>query len=545
VLAHDSVLVDHTQGNGYNPCMLTDSPPAPSLSEASRWVLALTILLGQITLAFSMFAVAVALPSIMNALNGDVTTIHWVMTGFQIARTVPMPAMGWLSSLIGHRNLYIAGLFLTVIATICCGLAWNLESLIVFRVLQGLGAAPAQVTGMVILYEAFPPGQRGLVLGLLLLAGSLGPTIGPSLGGYLVQEYTWRAMFYLSLPTAVLSFILTPLVLTKKAKPPRPAFDIWGLLSMAIWVISLLLAISQGQREGWDSTYIRSLFAIAGVSFLVFLVLEMYGTHPFVDLGLYRNGRFVIASLAAFLFDSAFNGANFIVALMLQQAFHFTPSQAGLILAPGAIAMGLMGLVAGRLADRLEPRVPIFLGLSLQALAMYALAYTTVEHGTGWLTLLVVVYRTSFGCVYTPLTSILLKTLPPDRLSMGSGLDGIHRGFGSAFGIALGSMIVERQTLAHLVALGESHEVQSLSVQEATQAVTAVLAESGRGHGLTDVLTVLSDELRQFAQITAYQDTFMALCGLTLLALPPALLTRLRRTTVPKQVEAEKAVAEH
>ena len=145
--------------------MLTESPHTPHRADPSRWVLALTILLGQITMAFSMFAVAVALPSIMHALNGNITTIHWVMTGFQIARTVPMPAMGWLSSLMGQRNLYMAGLLLTVLATICCGLAWNLESLIFFRVLQGIGAAPAQVTGMVILYEAFPAGQRGLVLG--------------------------------------------------------------------------------------------------------------------------------------------------------------------------------------------------------------------------------------------------------------------------------------------------------------------------------------------------------------------------------------------
>jgi DHA2 family multidrug resistance protein len=200
-------------------------------------VLALTILTGQITLAFSMFAVAVALPNIMSALSADASSIHWVMTGFQIARTVPMPALGWCSSLLGHRTLYIAGLVTTVAATICCGLAWNLESLLFFRVIQGLGAAPAQVTGMVILYEAFPVGQRGLVLGLMLLAGSLGPTIGPSLGGYLVQEYSWRAMFYLALPTAVLSLILAPLALPKIARPPRPAVDAWGLLTMAIWVV--------------------------------------------------------------------------------------------------------------------------------------------------------------------------------------------------------------------------------------------------------------------------------------------------------------------
>jgi len=397
---------------------------------------------------------------------------------------------------------------------------------------------------MVILYEAFPAGQRGLVLGLLLLAGSLGPTIGPSLGGYLVQEYTWRAMFYLSLPTAVLSFILTPLVLPKTAKPPRPAFDIWGLLSMATWVIALLLAISQGQREGWDSTYIRSLFSVAGVFFVVFVLLEMLGPHPFVDLRLYKNLRFVLAALAAFLFDSAFNGANFVVALMLQQAFHFTPAQAGLILAPGAIAMGLVGVGAGRLADRLEPRVPIFLGLALQAFAMYALAYTTVEHGVGWLTWLVIIYRTSFGCVYTPLTTVILKTLPPDRLSMGSGLDGIHRGIGSAFGIAVGSMIVERNTASHLIALGEQHELQSVGIHEASNAVSEILTASGMAHGRGEILAVLGEQLHQIAQMTAYQDTFLVLGGLTLLALPPACLAHRRRAAGQERHAAEPAAVE-
>jgi DHA2 family multidrug resistance protein len=255
------------------------------------------------------------------------------------------------------------------------------------------------------------------------------------------------------------------------------------------------------------------------------------GKHPFVELRLYRNRHFVIASIAAFLFDSAFNGANFVVALMLQQAFHFTPAQAGLILAPGAVVMGVVGLGAGRLADRFEPRLPIFLGLFLQATAMYALGYTTVEHGVGWLTLLVIAYRASFGFVYTPLTSVILKTLPSDCLSMGSGLDGIHRGLGSAFGIAMGSMLVERRTAAHIIALGEQHEVQSPAVQDATNAVSVALAEAGMERGRAEALAVLETKLREDARITAYQDTFIMLGMLTLLALPAALLVRYRRST--------------
>jgi MFS transporter, DHA2 family, multidrug resistance protein len=165
----------------------------------------------------------------------------------------------------------------------------------------------------------------------------------------------------------------------------------------------------------------------------------------------------------------------------------------------------------------------------LATMAMYAFGSTTVAHGVGWLTLLVIVYRASFGFVYTPLTSVILTTLPPDRLSMGSGLDGIHRGFGSAFGIALGSLLVERRTAAHLIALGEQHEWHNLSVQEATMAVQEVLTAAGMGPGTTAALAVLEEHLHEEAQIAAYQDTFLLLGMLTLLALPPALLVRHRR----------------
>jgi MFS transporter, DHA2 family, multidrug resistance protein len=519
--------------------MPTEPPLARIEPTRSRWWLALTILLGQVTLAFSMFATVVALPKIMSAMSADITSIHWVMTGFQIARTVPMPALGWLSSLMGNRTLYLAGLFTTVVSTICCGMAWNLESLIVFRVIQGLGAAPAQVTGMVILYEVFPVRQRGLVLGLLLLAGSMGPTIGPSLGGYLVQEYSWRAMFYLSLPTAVISFIMAPIILPKTARPPRPGFDPFGLLTMAIWIVALLLAMTQGQRQGWDSTYIRSLFAIAGVFFMAFIVFELTVERPFLDVSLYRNSRIVIASIAAFLYESAFNSANFLTALMLQQVFLFTPFHAGIILAPGAVAMGLAGVAAGRLADVIDPRGPIFLGLLLHAAALYYFGMTSLEVSALWFTCLVVLYRLSFGCVHTPLTSIVLKTLPNDRLSMGSGLDGVHRGLASAFGIALGSMILEYRTLVHLIGLGEGHEISTLSVRETAATVAQLLEQAGELGGVAGgkTMAILRDHLLQRAQLAAYQDTFLLLCAVTLLALLSALLSQASRKSSTMQIK--------
>ena len=205
--------------------------------------------------------------------------------------------------------------------------------------------------------------------------------------------------------------------------------------------------------------------------------------------------------------------------------------QAGLILAPGAIVMGVIGVGAGRLADLFDPRGPIFLGLLLQASAMYALGFTSLETSMGWLTVLVIVYRMSFGWVHSPLTSTVLKTLPPERLSMGSGLDGIHRGFASAFGIALGSTMLERRLAVHQLSLGEQHDLLSSPVREVTSAVTDTLMSHGvvAGEAEGQAVAALLAHLQSQAHMAAYQDTFLILCGITLLALAPALLARAPR----------------
>ncbi len=162
----------------------------------NKWLVATAILAGQLTISFGMFAVVVALPRIMTAFGADLNAIQWVMTGYLISRAVPMPALGWLSGLMGNRNLYVIGVLGATTRTALCGFAWNSESLILFRILQGALGAPAMGMGMVLIYEAFPARQRGMAMGLILLVGSLGPTIGPSLGGYLVQEISWRAIFF-------------------------------------------------------------------------------------------------------------------------------------------------------------------------------------------------------------------------------------------------------------------------------------------------------------------------------------------------------------
>ncbi|MCZ6875529.1 MAG: DHA2 family efflux MFS transporter permease subunit [bacterium] len=503
---------------------------AGSNQTKNKWLAAAAILTGQLTTSFGMFAVVVALPKIMTSFGVDVNAIQWVMTGYLISRAVPMPALGWMTGLIGRRNLYVIGVLGATVSTALCGLSWDMGSLIFFRVMQGALGAPAMGLGLVFLYEAFPAKQRGLAMGLVLLVGSLGPTIGPTLGGYLVQEISWRAIFFLGLPSGIVSIFLTLAILPPDVPQRGEAIDIFGLITMTVFLVALLLAFTQGQREGWNSGYIVSLFAITAVFFVLFIVTELLVPHPVVHLRLYRNYAFTVTSVVVFLYNAGFVGTNFLVALMLQVVFDFTPLQAGLVLAPGAIFMGWVGLFAGKLSDRVDPRVPIIIGLATFALDMYLFSSLTLLTGVGLVTLLVIAQRGSFGLIQSPITNAIMRTLPPEDRNMGSGLHGVHRGVAAAFGVALCSMILEKRMAVHRVLLGQHHDPFALPVQQSLDAFRAFLIQSGEMPQLagTKALAALGQILSRYVRMSAYADCFLLLSIIFILALIPAFMCRNR-----------------
>lgn len=485
-----------------------------------------------------MFAVVVALPRIMTAFGADLNAIQWVMTGYLIARAVPMPALGWLSGLLGNRNLYVIGVLGATLCTVLCGLAWNIESLIFFRIMQGVLGAPAMGMGMVLIYEAFPAKQRGMAMGLILLVGSLGPTIGPSLGGYLVQEISWRAIFFLAVPPGIASIVMTLTIVPKDAPKAGKSIDLPGLCTMTVFLVSLLLALSQGQREGWDSGYILSLFAIAIVFLGLFITIELVVPFPVVHLRLYNNLPFVVASLVVFLYNAGFVGTNFLVALMLQVVFDFTPLQAGLVLAPGAIVMGWIGLLAGRLSDRIDPVIPVLLGLAFFAVDMFLFSRLTLLSGIGLVTVLVIIQRGSFGLIQSPITNAVMRTLRDEDRSMGSGLHGVHRGIAMSFGVSLCSLLLERRMAVHSVLLGQYHDLLALPVQQSLEAFRHYLLQAGEVPQLVGAKSVaaLGQILARHVRMAAYADCFLLLSAVFISALLPAYLTRARqrrRTTVP------------
>lgn len=493
-----------------------------------KWWMAAAILPGQLTIAFGMFGVVVALPNIMTAFGGDVDTVQWVMTGYLIARVVPMPALGWLAGLLGNRRLYVLGVLGTTLTTVLCGMAWNMPSLIACRILQGALGAHVMGLGMVMLYEAFPLHQRGLAMGLFILVASLGPTIGQLLGGYLVQEISWRAIFFLAVPSGVVGTILALTMIPPDVPRGRKTLDGLGLSTMTLFLVAMLLALSQGQRAGWTSAYILSLLGLSGGSLALFIAVELRVAHPMVHLRLYRNRHFTMASLVVFLYNAGFMGANFLVALMVQLVFAFAPVQAGLILAPGALAMGLTGFCSGRLSDHLEPRYLVVAGLALFALDMYVFASLSLSVSIGTMAWLVLLQRGSFGMIFSASDTAVMRTLPEDDRAMGSGLHNLHRGLAMSFGVALCSLLLEQRLAFHTIHYGALHERFALPVQESLATAQRLLLEAGETlqTAPTAALATMATLLGEQARIAAYQDCFLAVGVLVFLALFPAWFSR-------------------
>ena len=351
-----------------------------SQSPLFKWWVAAAVIFGAITMDFGGNVLNVAIPKMMTSFGVSLEKIQWVLTGYVVARTVLMPTVGWLGGWIGQRNLYLCSLLFVVGSSVLGGAAWNLESLIIFRVLQGIGAGPLQAIGLVILFEQFPPHQRGLAVGLVFIGYSLGAAIAYLLGGYLIEHYSWRAMFYLAAPPGVLSLVMAVWILPNDRGQRSGRIDYWGLLFMSLCLSTVLLALTQGRRHGWDSFYIRTLFAIAGPSFLVFILIEMYTRAPVIHLTLYRNVAFTMASLASCLNSMSIHSMQFLTALFLQQILGLDALQSGLIILPSMLLSGVMGPVGGTLSDKMNPRIPVLAGFAGMAGLFYAMSYANAVH---------------------------------------------------------------------------------------------------------------------------------------------------------------------
>ena len=508
--------------------------PEPS-GDSRKWWIAITLFLGTLSVGLSVTAVNIAIPTMMSSFGVSLNRIQWVLTGFMITRTVLIPCVGWLGDRIGDRNVFILSTSLFTAGSLLCSLSWNAESLIFFRIIQGVGAGPLLGVAMAIMFEAFPRNERGLAMGLFMTGWSLGPFLGPLLGGYLAEHVHWRAIFYINLPTGILSIIAGYYILPRtKSHGAAAPLDAFGLTTMIGAAVALLLALSMGQEEGWGSRFIVGLFVTAAVLFTLFLLVEAKASHPFLELSYFRNSNFSLANLLIFLRVFAFRGASFLVSLFLQKALNYSPTQAGIFLLPGALITGLWSPLAGRFSDRLGPRVPIVSGFIILVIAVYGMSTMTL-----WTTVTMIflfVCLKSFGesSLNAPLNTVALGSLPEGRARMGSGIIGMSRGLGEAFGVGVFSFLLERYAYLNLYSIPPLQGATFVMSErfEALSQIRGLLVQAGQFGVAAEerAQSLLAHALVTQALSRAYQDLFFLIAVIYVGLISIALFLRTPKT---------------
>lgn len=489
------------------------------------WFATFTAMIGTISASITTTTVNVALPDIMGAFGIGQDQVQWLSTGALAAMTVAMLLNAWLIRSFGQRKTFIGALCVFIAALLLAGASPNEQVLIFSRIVQGAVAGLLQPLSMYTLFRVFPPAQRGSAMGIFGLSVILGPALGPTFGGILIDHFNWRYIFYVAVPFSAVAILLGSLFMPEREEGgTRSDFDWTGFTLMSVFLACLLTALSNGQREGWYSNYILTLFGVAALSGGAFLAWELFASQPLVDLRVLANARFAAAASVAFIFGAGLFGSVYLVPLFVQTVQGFTPLAAGLLLLPAGLMLGALMPIGGYLSDRLPARWLIMTGLVCFALSSYWLGSVDANTPFWMLAWWVVLSRIGLSLIKPSLNVTALRALSTELLGQGAGMINFFRQLGGAFGVNLLSVMLDRRTFFHSNALASVQTAANSATADLLRALQDVLAQAGAPPELQSAgaLHFLGRVVYAQAYTFGFRDSFLVVALVFMLALVPA-----------------------
>lgn len=412
--------------------------------ERWRWLAVFTVMLGTMATVLSATVVNVALHDIMLEFGIRQGQVHWLATGFIAAMTTTMLASSWLLDHFGVRKTLGVAMALFSAISIAGGFASSPEQLIVARIGQGAMAGLMQPMGMYLVFRVFPRERRGQAMGIYGMGVILAPALGPVLGGFLVDQLDWRYVMFAPAPVTLIGVLMAWRFLPLPVSRPAPyRFDLPGLILLGTTIGLALDAINRLQMVAGQGALIALEAAAAALALTLFVVRERKARHPLVNVGLLRKPAFLFANLGAMALGLALFGSTYLVPLFVQTALGFSATEAGLLMLPAGIVLGITFPLAGRLADRKSARSLVVFGITVFALSAVLFALSDLELAFGWLALWTVIGRVGIGFMLPALSTGALNPLQPEELGAGSSTINFTRQLGGAFGVNLVALTIE------------------------------------------------------------------------------------------------------
>mgnify|MGYP001185098752 CR=1 FL=1 len=515
--------------------------------DRNPWLVALVVSLATFMVVLDTAIANVSLRYIAGSLAASIDESTWVVTTYLIANAVVLPASGWLSNVVGRKRFYMICVALFTISSLFCGLASNLTALIVFRILQGLGGGGMPTSEQAILADTFPPQRRGQAFALYGVAVIVAPTVGPTIGGWITDNFSWHWIFFINVPIGLLSlalvhwFVDEPEVLEREREARLAGglkVDWIGFALIAATLACLEVVLDRGQIDDWfHSSTIITFSLLAAVSFLAFIPWELNQEDPIIEIRLLFHRQFGMSFFVMLMIGAILFGSNQIMPQLLQTVFPYTATLSGLAMMPGGLAMLAIMPIAGLVTGRFQPKYLMVLGLTGIALSMWYSTTLTPDASFdyfGW----VRVYQTiGLPFLFIPINTVAYDGLPATKTNQASALMNVARNLGGSIGISLANVVLTQRAQFHQSRLAENTSPASPVFQSTLKSVTNYFIQHGAppGEAHSQAMGFFGQLIQTQATILAYIDVFHV-CAIAAAVMIPLVLIMVRRVQYQGQM---------
>ncbi|MGY3238971.1 MULTISPECIES: DHA2 family efflux MFS transporter permease subunit [unclassified Bradyrhizobium] len=480
----------------------------------------------------------VALRHIAGGLAVGIDESTYVITSYLVANAIVLSISGWLSTVIGRKRFYMMCVATFSVASLLCGFAWNLEALVLFRILQGLGGGGMATSEQAILADSFPPQKRGQAFAIYGVAVVVAPVIGPTLGGWITDTYSWHWVFLINVPMGLLSLFLVGTLVKEPsgAEEERQELlsrglrvDYVGFALVAIGLGSLEFVLDEGQRNDWFGSNMIIVFAVlSAVSLLALIPWELTREDPIVDLRLLGRSQFAACFLVMLATGAVLISTTQILPQLLQTELNYTATLAGLALSPGGIATLILMPVVGRLVGTVQPKYLIMFGAAIVALSMWHLTGINGDITYGYAALSRIFLAMGLPFLFLPVTTASYDGVPPDKTNQASALINVARNIGGSMGVALAQTVLAQRQQFHQSRLIEHAAPSDLGYQQTIDAMTRYFQAQGSNasDAASQAVAWVGKTLQQQVDFLAYIDVFWTLAIIAVLMIPTAAVLR-------------------
>ncbi len=499
--------------------------------KVNPWIIAIAVMLSTFMEVLDTTVVNVSLPHIAGSMSASVDEATWTLTSYLVANAIVLPITGWLSNYFGRKRMLMTSVTGFTTASFLCGLAPNLPLLILFRIIQGACGGGLQPISQAVLLESFPPEDRGKAMGFWGLGIVVAPMLGPVLGGWLTDSYSWRWVFYINIPVGILALIMTQLFVFDPhyIKRATSRIDYWGIGMLAVGVGALQIVLDKGQEKDWfSSDFILRLAIISAVALIVFIVYELVVAHPVVDLKAFREQTYSAGVFLMTILGFVLYGSLVILPIFLQTILGYPALQAGIAMFPRGLGSFIAMPFVGVIMSRFDARKLLVIGVIGCAASLVLLGLLNLNVGYWEIFWAQFLQGLSLGFLFVPLTTVTMDPIPNEKMGNATSIFNLMRNIGGSMGIALSTTIVARSEQHYTNFLGRHVNPYSPQTQMMFQNLRAFFMSTGSDAATASrrAYAALFGMVERQAAMLSFNHTYLFLAILFVVVMPAILLMK-------------------